>query len=169
MVCFLFAGKFATCGCEHWIKTCGPLPIILPGRELKPHLAEVGPMLHAHLAQRQVHAGRASTGWRCQQSDRQGCVPSISLCLQLADLSSQEWQPLPATVAQSWQHLEPFPSSQSAGRVTQAPDGQGGGCPPQDYPSPECLTPMGFGVQRSWEAGELEPPGLLAHQTSINE
>lgn len=86
-----------------------------PGRELKPCLAEGVPRLHPHLAQRlePSSGGVVQPARRGQRSDRQGCVPSISPCLQLADLCRPGVTALQATAAQSWQHPEPFPSSQS--------------------------------------------------------
>lgn len=99
-------------------------PKSCPSREPKTRLAEGVPGLHPHLVQKLEPSGSmqaepaaegwSSTGWRGQRSDRQDCVPSISPCLQLADLCRPGVTALSAMAACSRQRLEPFPSSHSA-------------------------------------------------------
>lgn len=75
-------------------------------------------------------AGWFGAGWRGQRSDGQGCVPSLSPYLQLPGTTA-----LPDTAALSWQHLEPFPSSQCAHPSVSREDRHSrAGLPPQSHP-----------------------------------
>lgn len=122
-----------------------PLPKILPGSEPEAPLAEGVPRLHPHLAQRLetsrsvqaelAAAGWLGAGWRGHRSERQGCVPSMSPCLQLSDPCRPGLTVLPDTAAPSWQYLEPFPSSQCAHPSVSREDAQAGwGLPTPEPP-----------------------------------